>query len=56
MNLQPVIFGLVLAIAGIASAAHPYAAERLTSLTNPQVKFTQPTEHYVVLKGGGITV
>jgi hypothetical protein len=34
---------------------HPLAAPRVTSLTNPAVKFTVPTEHIVVLKRGDTT-
>ena len=45
----------LLALAGVASAAHPHAADRITSLTNAEVKFTRPKEHFVVLKRGGIT-
>ncbi|HUE72787.1 MAG TPA: hypothetical protein VMP01_18015, partial [Pirellulaceae bacterium] len=55
MNVRLLAFFWVLAITGIASAAHPHAAERITSLTNPEVKFTRPKEHYVILKRGGVT-
>ncbi len=36
-------------------AAHPLAAEGVTSLTNPQVKYTVPDTHHVVLKRGPVT-
>lgn len=55
MKPQPVIFASMLAIAGIASAADPHAAERITSLTNPKVEFSRPKEHFVVLSRGGVT-
>jgi hypothetical protein len=55
MNERPLVFVGLMVVASIASAAHPHAAEQITSLTNPAVKFTRPKEHYVVLKRGGIT-
>ena len=55
MILRPVVFVSMLAVAGIASAVHPHAAERITSLTNAEVKFTRPKEHFVLLKRGGVT-
>src|SRR5262245_284460 len=55
MLLRLVAFALLLGVVRSTSAAHPHAAERITSLTNPAVKFTRPKEHFVVLKGGGIT-
>ena len=39
-----------------AGAAHPQAAPGVTSLTNPQVKFTVPAAHFVQLKRGPVTV
>lgn len=42
-------------LAGITLAAHPHAAERITSLTNTDVKFTTPAANHVVLRRGPIT-
>ena len=55
MNRYILIIVCLIGLAGIASAAHPHAAERITSLTNAAVKFTRAKEHFVVLKRGGIT-
>jgi hypothetical protein len=38
-----------------AEKPHPLAAPQVTSLTNKSVKYTLPTEHFVVLKRGGVT-
>ncbi len=53
-----VAVGLVFsAISGRAALAadHPLAAPGVTSLTNPDVKFTVPEAHHVVLKRGSVT-
>jgi hypothetical protein len=61
---QPPITGLLsfaLLLAGDWAALragdkpHPLAASRVTSLTNSSVKYTVPTEHFVVLQRGGVT-
>ena len=41
-------------VAGLA--AHPQAAPGVTSLTDPKVKYTVPTAHYVPLKRGPVTI
>ncbi len=46
---------LVVSYMAVNPAAHPLAAEGVTSLTNPRVKYTVPEEHYVVLKRGPVT-
>ena len=55
MTVRCIVTVGLLSVVSVASAAHPHAAERITSLTNPAVKFTRPTEHFVVLQRGGIT-
>lgn len=45
----------VLLLCGVASAQHPLAAPRVTSLTNPAIKFKTTDKHHVVLKRNGIT-
>lgn len=46
---------LIMACCGVAHAQHPLAAPRVTSLTNPSVKFTTTDKHHAVLKRNGIT-
>ncbi len=36
-------------------AAHPHAADNVTSLTNKDVKYTTPAEHHAVLRRGPVT-
>lgn len=55
MNPRQLVFFWWMGLVGTACAAHPHAAERVTSLTNPQVTYTRPAGHYVALKRGGIT-
>jgi hypothetical protein len=46
--------GVVL-YASMAIAAHPHAAPRITSLTDPSVKYRVADTHHVVLQRGGVT-
>lgn len=56
-QLCRIIFVVTLCVATgrAALAEHPLAAPRITSLTNPAVKYRVPAEHHVELKQGPIT-
>lgn len=54
LSISATLF-LLLILAAPATAAHPLAAARTTSLTDPGVKYTVPDRHYVVLKRAEIT-
>jgi hypothetical protein len=56
MKSTLIVAAFVINLAGLAFAAHPHAAERITSLTNPDVKFTTPEAHHVVMRRGAVTV
>lgn len=51
----PSVVVLLTVLGGQAVAAHPHAADKVTSLTNPNVKYTVPDKHFAVLKRGPIT-
>jgi hypothetical protein len=55
ISIAVVMIGAVNSIAPAGEKPHPFAAPRVTSLTNKAVRFTVPKEHYIVLKRGGIS-
>lgn len=46
---------VLVALMSLSTSAHPLAADGVTSLTNPAVKYSVPAEHHVVLKRGPVT-
>lgn len=38
-----------------ATAAHPHAADKVTTLTNEKIRYSAPNEHFVILKRGPVT-
>jgi hypothetical protein len=49
------IAGCLLALTPAATAAeHPFAAPRVTSLTNPDVRFQTPAAHFVAIERGDV--
>lgn len=46
---------LLAATAFAAGGDHPYAARGVTSLTNPQVRYTRPEAHFIEVRRGPIT-
>jgi hypothetical protein len=55
LNLLHSVIPVLAVLGGTISGAHPLAAERVTTLTNAEVKYTTPERHFVVLKRGPIT-
>lgn len=49
------VMSLLALLGAQAAAAHPHAAEKITTLTNANVKYSVPDKHFVVLKRGPIT-
>ncbi len=50
-----IVISAVFAVLTVSASDHPFEAPGVTSLTNGEVKYRVPDEHYVVLKRGPAT-